>query len=126
MQAVLLTIASLLIVATMCVHSVMGQRRLVRPLLDEGAGVMRHPLARFIVPFAWHLTSAIGLALAAILFAWAWAPDQARTISLAATGIVFTASGIIDAIGSRAKHIGWAPLALIGLSSLSALAIELI
>jgi hypothetical protein len=123
MQPFLLTIASLLLVITMCVHSAMGQRRLVRPLLDEGAGVMRHPLARFIVPFAWHLTSGIGLVLAAILFAWAWMPDQARTVGLAMTGIVFTASGLIDCIGSKAKHIGWAPLTLIGLGTFAALLI---
>jgi hypothetical protein len=113
----LLTLASLLLVMTMCVHSVIGQRRLVKPLLDEGAGVMKHPLARFIVPFAWHLTSGIGLVVAAILFTWAWAPDQARTVGLIATGIVFTASGIIDCIGSRGKHIGWAPLMFVGLSA---------
>ena len=121
MQQAALTLASLLLVMTMTVHSVMGQRRLVRPLLDEGAGVMKHPLARFIVPFAWHLTSGIGLVLAAILFAWAWAPDQAQTIGLAATGIAFTASGIIDAIGSKGSHVGWLPLTLIGLSALAAL-----
>jgi len=125
MQQAALTLASLLLVVTMCVHSVMGQRRLVRPLLDEGAGVMKHSLARFIVPFAWHLTSGIGLVVATILFAWAWAPDQARTVGLAATGIAFTASGLIDAIGSKGKHIGWAPLTLIGLFSLAALASEL-
>jgi hypothetical protein len=118
-----LTIASLLLVMTMCVHSVIGQRRLVRPLLEQRQGVMQHPLARFIVPFAWHLTSGIGLVVAAILFAWAWAPDQARTVGLAVTGIVFTASGLIDAVGSKAKHIGWVPLTLIGLSALSALLI---
>ena len=123
MQAVLLTIASLLIVATMCVHSVIGQRRLVRPLLDEGAGVMKHPLARFIVPFAWHLTSGIGLVVAAILCAWAWAPDQAQSIGLAAAGIVFTGSGLIDAVGSKGKHIGSAPLMLIGLTAFAALAL---
>jgi hypothetical protein len=116
-----LTIASVLLVMTMTVHSAMGQRRLVRPLLDQRKGVMKHPLARFIMPFAWHLTSGIGLVLAAILFAWAWAPDQARTVGLAMTGIVFTASGIIDAIGSRGKHIGWAPLTLIGLSAVAGL-----
>jgi hypothetical protein len=120
-QQAALTIASLLLAMTMCVHSVMGQRRLVRPLLDEGAGVMRHPLARFIVPFAWHLTSFIGLIVAAILFAWAWAPDQARTVGLAMAGIVFTASGIIDAVGSRGKHIGWPPLTLVGLGTLTGL-----
>jgi hypothetical protein len=83
---------------------------------------MKRPLARFIVPFAWHLTSGIGLVVAAILLAWAWAPDQARTVGLIAAGIVFTAAGVIDAIGSRGKHIGWAPLTLIGLGSLIAAA----
>jgi hypothetical protein len=116
-----LTIASLLLVMTMCVHSAMGQRRLVRPLLDQGVGVMQHPLARFIVPFAWHLTSGIGLVIAAILFAWAWAPEQAKTVGLATTGIVFTASGLLDAVGSKGKHIGWAPLTLIGLGAFAAL-----
>jgi hypothetical protein len=121
-----LTVAALLLVVTMTVHSVMGQRRLIRPLLDESVGVMKHPLARFIVPFAWHLTSGIGLVLAAILLAWAWAPEQSRTIGLAAAGFVFTTSGLIDAIGSRGKHIGWAPLTVIGLLSLAGLALELI
>jgi hypothetical protein len=121
MQQAALTVASLLLVMTMCVHSAIGQCRLIRPLLDEGAGVMRHPLARFIVPFAWHLTSFVGLIVAAILLAWAWAPDQARTIGLAVAGIVFTASGIVDAIGSKGKHVGWPPLTLIGLFAFAAL-----
>jgi len=121
MQQAALTVAAVLLAITMCVHSVVGQRRLVRPLLDQSEGVMKHPLARFIVPFAWHLTSGIGLVLAAILFAWAWAPDQAKTIGLVATGIVFTASGLIDCVGSKGKHIGWAPLTLIGLSAFVAL-----
>lgn len=119
-----LTAAALLLVTTMGVHSVIGERRLVRPLLEQRQGVIQHPLARFIVPFAWHLTSGIGLVVAAILFAWAWAPDQARAVGLAMTGIVFTVSGLIDAVGSRAKHIGWAPLTLVGLGALSALLIS--
>jgi len=121
MQPILLTIAAALLLLTMTVHSVIGQRRLIRPLLEEGAGVMSNPIARFIVPFAWHLTSGIGLVVAAILYAWAWMPEQAQTTGLAATAIVFTLAGIIDAIGSRGKHIGWAPLTLIGLSALAAL-----
>ena len=122
MQPILLTIAAALLVATMLVHSILGQRRLIRPLLDEGSGVMQRPLARFIVPFAWHLTSGIGFVLASILFAWAWMPDLARTIGLATTGVVFTVSGIGDAIGSKGEHVGWPPLTLIGLSALAALA----
>jgi hypothetical protein len=116
-----LTFASLLILATMLVHSILGQKRLIRPLLEEGHGVMQRPLARFIVPFAWHLTSLIGLIVAAILFAWAWAPGQAHIIGLGMTGIVFTVSGIWDAIGSKGRHVGWPPLTLIGIIALGAL-----
>ena len=122
MQQAALTLASLLIVATMLVHSLLGQRRIIRPLLDDGTGVMQRPLARFIVPFAWHLTSFIGLIVAAILLAWAWVPDQAFTIGLAATGLVFIVGGIWDAIGSKGRHVGWPPLTLIGLLALIVLA----
>ena len=122
MQQAALTFASLLIVATMLVHSLLGQRRIIRPLLDDGTGIMQKPLARFIVPFAWHLTSFIGLIVAAVLFAWAWLPDQAVIIGLATTGVVFAVGGIWDAIGSRGKHVGWLPLTLIGLLALVALA----
>ncbi len=116
-----LTVASLLLVATMGVHSILGQKRLIRPILKQSAGVMQRPLARFILPFGWHLMSFFGLIVAAILFAWAWTPDQAQAVGLAMTGVVFTASGLIDAVGSKGQHIGWPPLALIGLLSLAAL-----
>lgn len=121
MQQVALTIAAILVVATMCVHSILGQKRLIRPILKQGAGIMQRPLARFILPFGWHLMSLFGLIIAAILFAWAWAPDQARTIGLTLTGLVFTASGLIDAVGSRGRHVGWAPLTAIGVLALAAL-----
>jgi hypothetical protein len=122
MQAIILTLAAALLVATMLVHSILGQRRLIQPLLEENGGIMERPLARFIVPFAWHLTSFIGMIVATVLFAWAWMPEHARTIGLAGTGIVFTAGGIWDAIGSRGRHVGWPPLTLIGLLALIALA----
>ena len=123
MQPILITIAAVLLIATMLIHSILGQRRLMRPLLAENAGVMQRPLARFIVPFAWHLTSLIGLIVASVLLAWAWMPEHAQTVGLAATGAVFTASGIGDAIGSRGQHIGWPFLTLIGLFALAALAV---
>jgi hypothetical protein len=121
MQQAALTFAGLLLMLTMTVHSAVGQRRLIRQLLDERAGVMNHAMARFIAPFAWHLTSGIGLVVAAILLAWAWAPDQAMEFGLIVAGIVFTAAGLIDMVGSKGKHIGWAPLTMIGLSAFAAL-----
>jgi len=120
-QQAALTIASLLLVATMGVHSILGQKRLIRPILKQGTGVMQRPLARFILPFGWHLMSLFGLIIAAILLAWAWAPDQAQTIGLAMTGLVFIVSGIWDAFGSKGQHVGWPPLTLIGVISLAAL-----
>ena len=86
---------------------------------------MANPLARFILPFAWHLTSGIGLVLAILLLASAWVPAHALTIGLAASAALFTTSGLIDALGSRGRHIGWLPLTLIGLASLAALLLRL-
>lgn len=46
MEQAALTIAALLIVATMWLHSILGQRRLIRPLLDQDVGVIQRSLAR--------------------------------------------------------------------------------
>ncbi len=124
MTPILLSIAATIMVATMLVHSILGQSRLIRPLLDEHAGVMQRPLARFIVPFVWHLTSLIGFILAAILLAWAWAPDYAQSVGVVATGTIFTIAGVVDAIGSRREHVGWPFLLAIGLLSLATFAIS--
>ncbi len=92
LDALLLTLAAGLILLTMAVHSLLGQKRLIQPLLSIEDDILTHPLARFLIGFAWHLTSAIGAVLAAILLAWAWVPDHARAIGLAATGVVFLAA----------------------------------
>ena len=123
-QPVLLSITAAVLVVTMLIHSILGQRRLIRPLLDQDAGIMQRPLARFLVPFAWHFTSLLGLIVAAILLAWAWAPEHALTIGLASIGTIFTLIGIFDAIGSRGEHVGWPFLTAIGLLSFGALAIS--
>ena len=124
MQPILLSIAAAVMIATMIIHSVLGQRRLIRPLLEESAGVMQRPLARFVVPFAWHLMSLLGFILAIVFLSWAWAPEHAQAIGLAATGTIFTIAGIFDAIASRREHVGWPYLTAIGLLSFGALAIS--
>ena len=121
LDALLLTLAAGLILLTMAVHSLLGQKRLIQPTLSIEDDILTHPLARFLIGFAWHLTSAIGAVLAAILLAWAWVPDHARAIGLAATSVVFLASGVYDAIGSRGRHIGWPLLVAIGAVALAAL-----
>lgn len=120
-QQFLLTLCAALLALTGVVHSVKGQRRLIAPLLTENIGILSVPLARFLIPFAWHMTSAVALVLAAIILSWAWAPDMAQTIGLAATGVVFAALGLYDAVGSRGRHIGWPMLTAIGLMAFAAL-----
>ena len=123
MRVALLTLAATLLMLTMAVHSMLGHKRLIRPLLDIDCGVLAHPLARFLVPFAWHLTSGVATVLAVVLLAWAWAPQHAEAIGLGATAVVFVGCGIYDAFGSRGQHIGWPLLTAIGLTAAAAMAI---
>ena len=121
MGALFLGGSAALLIVTAGIHSIIGQRRLIGPLLSQTSGVLKYPLARFLIPFAWHLTSATWLVLASILLAWALEPALARTIGLLATGAVFTIAGVYDAFGSRGRHIGWPLLAAVGLAALTAL-----
>jgi hypothetical protein len=113
-----LVLAVVLLVLTAAVHSVMGERRLLKPLLAQFTGILGAPLARFILRAVWHFTSLSWLVLAAILLTLGFQPQHALRIALAITGAAFTAAGIIDLAGSRGKHIGWPLLTAIGLAAL--------
>ena len=116
----LVIVSAVLLVITALAHSVLGERRLLMPLLEQTSGILASPLARFILRFAWHLTSLSWVVLAVTLLALSFQPERALLIALLATGIVFAAAGILDAIGSRGRHVGWPLLTLIGLTSLAA------
>lgn len=118
----LAVISALLLIITAAAHSMIGEQRLIRPLLERHDGILAVPLARFILRAAWHLTSVSWLVLATALLAMALRPDSAFRITLAAVGIAFAAAGIYDAFGSRGRHVGWPMLTAIGLVSLAALA----
>lgn len=116
---VMLIAAATLIVATMVVHSWLGERRLIGPLLANPTGVLANDLARAVLRFVWHLTSGIGLIVAVALFAAAIKPDVIIPVLILTTGIVFLAAGLIDAVTSRGRHIGWPPLTAIGVAALA-------
>jgi apolipoprotein N-acyltransferase len=109
-----------LLVLTAIIHSALGERFLLTPLLRQTNGILASGLARFILRFAWHLTSLSWLVLAVTLLALQFQAAQAFSTALIATGIAFTAAGVFDAFGSRGRHIGWPLLTAIGILSLLA------
>jgi hypothetical protein len=100
-------------VVTALVHSWLGEKRIVIPLLAYREGVMRRPLARTIVRYAWHVTSALML-VSALAVAW---PGSPRGL-VAATGAVWLALGLTSLIASRGKHVGWPVLSGAGLAAI--------
>jgi hypothetical protein len=97
---------------TALAHSWLGEKRIVIPLLAYREGVMQRPLARTIVRYAWHVTSALMLA-SALAVAW---PGSPRGL-VAATGAVWLALGLMSLIASRGKHVGWPVITGAGLAA---------
>jgi hypothetical protein len=117
----LLCTASILLVITALAHSVLGERRLIGPLLARREGVVGSDLARVVLRFAWHLTSVTWAILALILVQLARDPATARFWAAAGTGVAFTGVGLFDAIATRGRHVGWPLLAGIGIAALLSL-----
>jgi hypothetical protein len=117
----LLFTAAVLLVVTAFAHSVLGERRLLGPLLARREGVLASDLARFILRFAWHLTSVTWAVLALILVQLVRDPPPARFWAAAATGVAFTGIGLFDAVSTRGRHVGWPLLAGIGIAALLSL-----
>jgi hypothetical protein len=98
-----LTLAAGSLVALAVLHSALGERLLLGPLLAAPSlPPLRLPagLARQTLRFAWHLTSLAWLGLAWILVA------EPRAV--APVGAVLGASGLVALLGSRGRHFAWA------------------
>jgi uncharacterized membrane protein HdeD (DUF308 family) len=120
-SAALLYAAAACVVVTCLVHSLIGEMRLIGPIMAIRTGVLQNDLARKVLRFAWHFMSALGLISAYVLIAAARNPLHADHILLLLIGIIFTGAGFFDAIYTRGKHIGWPLLVAAGLTTLSAL-----
>jgi hypothetical protein len=121
MSNVLLATAAGLLIFTAFVHSLLGERRLMGPLLARREGVLASGLARFILRFVWHLLSISWIVLALILAQLIRDPSTARHWAAAGTGVAFTGAGLFDAVASRGRHIGWPLLTGIGIVALLSL-----
>lgn len=103
-------------------HSWLGERRLIGPLLAPG---QRSPLLdrsafyRNVLRFAWHLTTVTWWAFAAVLLVLAAVPVLTATdkIVLAIIAVMFGSSGIVTLVMSRSRHISWPFFLAIGVLS---------
>ncbi len=121
MSATLLWIASVTMVLTAVTHSIFGERRLIIPLLALNQGVMARQLSRDVMRLAWHGTSILMVALAYVLAYQALYPEFAQHPVVMAIGIAMTGFGLLDAIISKGRHIGWPLLTLAGVCALASL-----
>ena len=103
-----------LLLATAGIHSILGETRLISPLLKQREGVLASDLARFLLRAVWHIMSITFAIIATALIASAESQSATKTVLLAATAIGIGGAGVLDAIGSRGRHIGWPLLVLIG------------
>lgn len=121
MSDMFLLLAAALLVITACVHSWFGERRLIAPIIQSGAAIMKRDLARQVLRFAWHLTSLLWLVIAITLAHAALTGSGAGPVFIALVGILHVGIGVFDAILTRGRHIGWPLLTLIGVFCLLAL-----
>ena len=117
-----LLLAAFLCVVTAGIHSLLGEQRLIGPLLDSQSRIMREPLARSVLRFAWHWTSALWLLVAMVLVSAATGSFVDRTILLA-IALAHIVCGLLDAAITRGKHIGWPFILSIGALTLFAVTI---
>lgn len=110
MNLVWFYLASATMVATALIHSVLGERLLISPMLAIEVPLMKQPLARQVLRYAWHLTS-VFMILSAALIVWPAVPMSPIRL----TGIVWFIVGIVDALLTQGKHLGWPFLAAAGI-----------
>lgn len=111
MTSVPLAIAAVLTIAVGLVHSVLGEQRLIGPLLapEQRHGMLaKSAFARGVLRFAWHLTTLAWWGFAAILAAFAVSPLAGHDgIVLVAIAIMFALTGLIALVASRGRHLAW-------------------
>jgi hypothetical protein len=108
----LLTVSAAMMALTGIAHSIVGEKRLIGPLLAQGIDLLSGYRSN-LVRFAWHFTSLL-MVVTALLVAWPGTPVTLIKI----TGAMWLIAGVGDAILTRGKHIGWPLLSAAGLFAL--------
>ena len=108
----LLTLSAIAMALTGVAHSIVGETRLIGPLLALNIELLSGYRAN-LVRFAWHFTSLL-MIVTALLVAWPGTP----VLLIKITGAIWLIAGVGDAILTRGKHVGWPLLSAAGLLAL--------
>lgn len=119
-----LGIAAVLLALTAIVHSLLGERFILRrlaklenlPRLPLGGREMMRPVLRF----AWHITSFFMLGFAAQLSLMAADVMSAPRIATV-IGITFLACAVVSAVASKGRHLSWVVFLLVSAACLHAI-----
>lgn len=109
-----LWLASGTMTLTALVHCVVGERRLITPLLAIDHPLIHRFLARRLIRFAWHVTGILMLICAALVV-WPGVPNGLVIV----TGAAWLGAGLIDLVMTKGQHIGWPMLTAAGLFALT-------
>lgn len=116
-SSTLLAAAALTVMVSL-VHSWLGERRLIGPLLaaEPRPPVLRSRFLRNVLRYAWHITSLAWIGMAGMMVALAQAPlDRPGRLSAAVVGATFLIhSGLVLGM-SRGRHLAWPVFLAIGL-----------
>ena len=93
-------------------HSLIGEKRLIGPMLALNIDMLSGYRSN-LVRFAWHFTSLL-MIMNALVIAWPGTPVPLIKI----TGAMWLIAGVLNAIMTRGKHIGWPLLSAAGLLAL--------
>jgi hypothetical protein len=121
MNSALLWSGAAIMVVTAVTHSIFGERRLIIPLRELNQGVMARQISRDVMRLAWHGTSILMVALAYVLAYQAQNPATAQRPVVWAIGLAMTGFGLLDAIISKGRHVGWPLLTAAGVCALVSL-----
>jgi hypothetical protein len=105
-----LLLAAMLTVVVGLLHSWLGERLLIGPLLAAPAsdGPLARGFLRRVLRNAWHITSFAWAGMGLVLGSLAFAPldAQGRRVAII-IGVVFVGHGLFVLATSRGRHIGW-------------------
>ncbi len=106
--------AGLLIAATGMIHSILGERRMIRPLLAKDAFAAL-PRAGRAIRFTWHLATLL-MVLTALTVAWPGTP--AAILKL--IGAAYLLLGLLSLWMTRGRHVSGPMFTAAGLLTLIA------
>lgn len=111
-----LVLAAGLTVVIGIVHSWLGERRLIGPLLaiEPRPSILKSGFFRNVLRFAWHITTLAWIGMAGAMAALALAPlDRTGRIAVAVLGATFLVHSLLILGMSRGRHLAWPVFLLI-------------